>query len=168
MVESCSFTDRLAMQGRTFWRLLNLANTTPLEGEFAIKSVYKGDVMTAPYPDKILHSALFSGGGIASQLLDANDKTTRVLSQMTQAGQTRDAAWVREKPEWKGGKVLYIRGTNSSKFTGGKLLTPDDPAELFTGPLLMRYALQEFGINLEHYQGRSFREKPGTDDRQEQ
>jgi hypothetical protein len=67
---------------------------------------------------------------------------------MSQAGQTRDATWVREKPEWKGGKILYIRGTNSSKFTGGKLLTPDDPSELFTGPLLMRYALQEFGIHL--------------------
>jgi hypothetical protein len=134
--------------GKDFLALLNLANTTPLEGEFVIKSVYKGDLMTAPYPDKILHSALFSGGGISSQLMDANDKSTHILSQMTQAGQTRDAAWVREKPEWKGGKVLYIRGTNSSKFTGGKLLTPDDPAELFTGPLLMRYALQEFGINL--------------------
>ncbi|WP_138476687.1 hypothetical protein [Dyadobacter bucti] len=135
--------------GKAFLDLLNLKNAAPLEGEFKITSVYRGDAMTTPYPDQILHSALFSGGGMTTQIMDTKDAGTRALSQMTQAGQLRDAAWVREKPEWKGGKVVYIRGTNSSKFTGGKLLTPDDPAKLFTGPLLMRYALQEFGMNLD-------------------
>jgi hypothetical protein len=67
---------------------------------------------------------------------------------MSQGGQKRDAAWVRSKKEWNGGKTVYIRGTNSSKFTGGKLLTPDDPTQLFTGPLLLRYAMHEFGIDL--------------------
>ena len=43
-------------------------------------------------------------------------------------------------------KVAYVRGTNSSSFTGGKLLTPDDPEKWFTGPLFLRYVLKEFGI----------------------
>lgn len=134
--------------GKAFLELLNLQNAAPLEGEFRISSVYNGDEMATPYPGKIIHSALFSGGGMATRLQNAKDPATRVLSQMSQGSQQRDAAWVREKKEWNGGKVVYIRGTNSSKFTGGKLLTPDDPSKLFTGPILMRYALHEFGIDL--------------------
>ena len=44
--------------------------------------------------------------------------------------------------------VVYIRGTNSCSFDGGRLLTPDNPSEWFTGPLLARYVLQEFGFKL--------------------
>ncbi|WP_229238587.1 hypothetical protein [Dyadobacter sp. Leaf189] len=133
--------------GKAFLDMLNLQNTAALEGEFNMKSTYPGDKMSVAYPAKIVHSALFSGGGIATNVKDQKDAGTRILAQMTQAGQSRDAAWVRQKPDWKGGKVAYVRGTNSSKFTGGKLLTPDDPSKLFTGPLLMRYILQEFGMN---------------------
>jgi hypothetical protein len=56
-------------------------------------------------------------------------------------------AWVRSEPKWNGGKVVYLRGTNSASFNGGRLLTPDDPEKWFTGPLMTRYVLQEFGIN---------------------
>ncbi|WP_031530316.1 hypothetical protein [Dyadobacter crusticola] len=132
--------------GKAFLDLLNLQNAAALDGEFNIKSTYAGDKMSVAYPTKIVHSALFSGGGIATNVKDAKDAGTKILAQMTQSGQSRDAAWVRQKPDWKGGKVAYVRGTNSSKFTGGKLLTPDDPSKLFTGPLLMRYILQEFGM----------------------
>ncbi|KAA0992857.1 hypothetical protein [Dyadobacter aurulentus] len=134
--------------GKAFLDLINLKNVAPLEGEFDITSINSGDVMKTPYPSKIIHTALFSGGGISTQLADSKDASTKVLSKMTQNGQSRDAAWTRQKSDWKGGKVAYIRGTNSSKFTGGKLLTPDNPSKLFTGPLLLRYVLQEFGIDL--------------------
>lgn len=134
--------------GKAFLDLLNLQNTAPLEGEFKITTVYAGDEMQRPYPGKIVHSALFSGGGVATRVQNPKDAFTKILSQMSQGSQKRDVAWVRERKEWNGGKVVYIRGTNSSKFTGGKLLTPDDPSQLFTGPLLLRYALQEFGLDL--------------------
>lgn len=65
---------------------------------------------------------------------------------MEQSGNVRDVVWVRNRPEWQGGKVAYLRGTNSSAFTGGKLLTPDNPEKWFTGPLYMRYVLKEFGM----------------------
>ena len=133
--------------GPAFLELLNLKNTTALEGDFNITSTYAGDKLTTKYPGTIHHSALFSGGGIATQVSNVNDKGTKILAQMTQTGNSRDAMWSRTMPEWNGGKVVYLRGTNSSKFNGGKLLHPDDPSKIFTGPLLMRYVLSEFGIN---------------------
>jgi hypothetical protein len=133
--------------GKAFLELLNLKNTTPIEGDFKVSSLYPGDLMTTKYPDTVRHNALFSGGGIATQVALATDKNTKILARMTQSQASRDVAWVREAPEWQGGKVVYVRGTNSSKFNGGKLLNPDDPSILFTGPLLMRYALTEYGMN---------------------
>lgn len=133
--------------GPAFLDLLNLKNTTAIEGDFKVSTQYAGDVMTKKYPDIVRHSALFSGGGVATKVANANDKSTKILAQMSQSQESRDVVWVREAPEWKGGKVVYIRGTNSSKFNGGKLLNPDDPSQLFTGPLLLRYALAEFDMN---------------------
>jgi len=133
--------------GKAFLELLNLKNTTALEGNFKVSTTYSGDIMPVKYPEIIHHSALFSGGGIATKVGNAQEKNTKILAQMTQSAESRDVAWVRELPEWKGGKVVYVRGTNSSKFNGGKLLNPDDPSKLFTGPLLLRYALAEFGLN---------------------
>ncbi|MGA0559237.1 hypothetical protein ACO2Q8_21440 [Larkinella sp. VNQ87] len=133
--------------GAAFLNLLNLQNSTALEGEFQVNSSITVDQLTKPYPTKIMHQALFSGGGVTSQVKNKAEKETKVLAKMTQGSQERDVVWVREKPDWKGGKVAYVRGTNSSKFTGGKLLTPDNPEQLFTGPLLMRYVLKEFGLD---------------------
>lgn len=128
----------------TFQQLINLKNAPALEGEFTLESSILTDVLDQKAPDKIMHAALFSGGGVRSTVASsAND--TRVLAQMTQGNHSRDVVWVREAPQWNGGKIAYVRGTNSSKFTGGKLLTPDDPEKLFTGPLLLRYVLKEFG-----------------------
>ncbi len=133
--------------GKAFLDLLNIKNTTPLEGDFQILPILKGDLLSVQYPDRIQHSALFSGGGVATEVSDIGDQYTKVLTRMQQNDQSRDVVVARQLPAWNGGKVVYIRGTNSSKFNGGKLLNPDDPSKLFTGPLLLRFALNEFGIN---------------------
>lgn len=130
-----------------FLALLNLQNTTPLDGEFSITATTGNDRLARQYPDRILHAALFSGGGIRTTLKNPRDGQTTVLARMAQAGNVRDVVWVRADPAWQGGKVAYVRGTNSSKFTGGKLLTPDDPQQYFVGPLYMRYVLKQFGID---------------------
>ncbi|ANH83627.1 hypothetical protein A8C56_01120 [Niabella ginsenosidivorans] len=134
--------------GREFLRMLNLKNEAPLEGVFTLGIKNQPDQMTIKFPSQINHRSLFNGGGIATVLLDRNDRYTQLLAQAQQGGQARDVVWVRQLPEWKGGKVLYIRGTNSSNFTEGRLLTPDDPSQYFAGPVLLRYALQEFGLTI--------------------
>ncbi|MBE9461659.1 hypothetical protein ACFP1I_30555 [Dyadobacter subterraneus] len=132
--------------GKDFLALLNIKNTTRLEGEFQILPSFKGDLLSVHYPDRIQHSALFSGGGVSTEVSDMGDQYTKILTRMQQNDQSRDVVLARQLPEWNGGKVVYVRGTNSSKFNGGKLLNPDDPSKLFTGPLLLRYSLNEFGI----------------------
>ena len=133
--------------GEAFTDFLNLKNESPLEGEFKIISNYMPDVLETAYPKIVNHRSLLSSGGIKTVLKDQNDRHTRKLVEVEQSGQKRDVAWVRSKPEWHGGKVVYLRGTNSSSFTGGRLLTPDDPSKWFIGPLLSRYVLHEFGID---------------------
>ncbi|MEJ7768295.1 MAG: hypothetical protein WKF89_10830 [Chitinophagaceae bacterium] len=133
--------------GKEFAAFLNLQNNKALEGEFTISSLVNPDRLETGFPGKILHSLLFSGGGITSNLGNRADAGTKILATMKQPGNSRDVAWVRRLPGWNGGAVAYVRGTNSSSFKGGKLLTPDDPQKWFTGPLLLRYALNEFGIN---------------------
>ena len=44
--------------------------------------------------------------------------------------------------------IAWVRGTNSSSYQGGHLLTPDDPTQLFPGDLLLRFALASFGWRL--------------------
>lgn len=130
-----------------FTDFLNLKNAHPLEGELKISTYYMPDVLESPFPKVLNHRSLLSGGGIRSIIKNRKDKNTRLLAQVEQSGTKRDIAWVRSNPEWQGGKVVYLRGTNSSNFLGGRLLTPDDPSKWFIGPLLTRYALHEFGFD---------------------
>lgn len=132
--------------GAAFQSFLNARIAAPLEGEFTLTSSISPDHLGTPYPTRVLHRALFSGGGIGTQVKNPADAGTRILARMRQDSATRDVLWARSLPAWNGGKVVYARGTNSSRFTGGKLLTPDDPGLLFTGPLLLRHALAEFGL----------------------
>lgn len=134
--------------GDTFKNFLNLRNGPALEGEFKIKSQYLPDMLSTSYPAVINHRSLFNGGGIATLIQNRKVPGTRPLVQFDQKGTLRDVAWSVQNPAWKGGKVVYLRGTNSSHFTGGRLLTPDKPDQYFTGPLYLRYVLGEFGINI--------------------
>ena len=134
--------------GDAFKNLLNLKNETALEGEFTIKNRYQPDQLATPFPARINHRSLFNGGGITSVIGNRKAGGTKPLVQFEQKGTQRDVAWSVQNPSWKGGKVVYLRGTNSSHFSGGRLLTPDKPDQYFTGPLYLRYVLGEFGIDI--------------------
>jgi hypothetical protein len=129
-----------------FKELLNLENSTSLTGEFKIINNYLLDNLNRSYRDKITHQSLFSGGGISTVINNKNDKSTKSLVKFSKDGQIRDVLWLRELSEWNGGKIAYVRGTNSSHFEGGRLLKPDNPNEYFVGPLYLRYILKEFGL----------------------
>lgn len=131
--------------GKDFMELLNLQNLTPVTGEFQIQSGLLNDKLEQPYPLKVMHQALYSGGGISTVVKNKADVSTHVLVNYKQGETNRDVAWSVAKPDWKSGKVVYIRGTNSSSFKGGKLLTPDDPSAWATGGIYLRYALQDLG-----------------------
>ncbi len=132
--------------GESFLALMNLKNESPLEGEFHISSVFSHETEEKNEPDQINHRKLFCGGGMRTVLKDATDASTRLYVKMEQNNQERDAVWVRARPEWNGGKVAYVRGTNSSSFQGGKLLKPDDPQKWVIGGIYLRKVLQAFGL----------------------
>lgn len=134
--------------GKEFMDFINLSNGEALEGEMEVISNFSKDKVMKEMPDIINHRALFSGGGFRTTIKNPDDQYTQLLSQVEQSGQTKDMAWVRSHPDWKGGKVLYLRGTNSSSFTEGRLLTPDDPQKYFIGPAMLRQVLGAFGIHL--------------------
>lgn len=131
-----------------FLDLLNLEKVDPLDGEFQISRAFVNDHLIQSYPNKIRHQALFSGAGISSKVKDIHDTSTKVYAQFKQGNAHRDVVIARALPTWKGGAVAYISGTNSSHFSGGRLLNPDNPNEYFIGPLYMRYILQAFGIDI--------------------
>lgn len=133
--------------GKAFLDFLNLSNSKPLEGEFNIETDISLDQLTKKYPMLLRHQSLFSGGGIATVIRNNTDPYTKKAAMARQGSEKRDIAWTRALPGWHGGKLAYVRGTNSSTFTGGKLLTPDDPEKWFTGPLLLRYILKVFDFN---------------------
>jgi hypothetical protein len=134
--------------GPAFTDFLNLKNLKPLEGELEVKIDFPQDMLETPYPSKLNHRALLSSGGINTVVKNQGDNSTKILVWAEQTGERRDIAWSRSKPDWNGGKVVYVRGTNSSNFTGGRLLTPDNPSQWFTGPLLVRYALSAFDTHI--------------------
>lgn len=134
--------------GPAFSSLLNLTNTGAISGEVVLRTERIPDKSGIPFPTMIRHDPLFSAGGIRSTVRDPQDNATTVMLQGEQDGQLRDLAWVRALPAWNGGKVAYVRATNSSSYKGGRLLTADWPGTYLTGPNWLRYVLEDFGYTL--------------------
>ena len=80
-------------------------------------------------------------------LRDDHDRSTEVIAVVSTGRAQRVAALVRRLPA-AGRVVAWVRGTNSSSYRGGHLLTPDDPQQWFPGDLLMRFALDRFGYRV--------------------
>ncbi|SHM99291.1 hypothetical protein SAMN04488057_10599 [Cyclobacterium lianum] len=133
---------------KEFMEFVNLTNKAPLAGEMKLISDGEGNLMDKSGRDLINHRSLFSGGGFRSTMTDPEDQYSRKILHVEQSGDIRDMAWLRTHPDWKGGKVMYFRGTNSSDFTGGRLLTPDDPEEYVIVPGLLRKLLSAFGMHI--------------------
>jgi hypothetical protein len=132
---------------REFLDFMNVKEAVSLEGEFAIKLNMAKDNIVASVPTIMRHPAAKSGGGIETTLGQPSNATV-VLAQTSQGGEKRDVVVRTQQSEWTGGAVCYVRGTNSVTYSGGHLLTPDDPDKWFSGPSLMRYALGSFGYSV--------------------
>ncbi|MBM1106263.1 hypothetical protein JQC67_08955 [Aurantibacter crassamenti] len=132
-----------------FKQLLNLESVTPLEGDFRIVKSYNQDELNSPYPLKINHASLFSGGGVGTKVAKPSDPFTNLLVSYRQENQSRDVVWIRKDPSWNGGSLAYVRGTNSSHFEGGRLLRADDPNTYFVGPKMLRDVMAQFDYSIQ-------------------
>lgn len=136
----------IASCGDDLLAALNLARAEPLHGELPLDLRVNPDRLEqGAYPETIVHRPLMCAGGMAAVLADPNDPATRIAALAGPEQDRRVAALSRSLPEWQGGVLAWVRGTNASDYTGGRLLKPDDPNQWFISPLLMRYMLGAFG-----------------------
>lgn len=133
----------------TFLDFMNIQLVTPVSGEFTVDVSEGVDDVRGPVPAVLRHDEKMSGGGLETVVDNRNDADTKVLVQ-AKGKENRDVVVQRQKKEWRGGAVCYVRGTNSAHYKGGKLLTPDDPAKWVTGGSYMRYALHSMGYSIRY------------------
>lgn len=144
-----------ALKGsQAFLEFLNVKTALPLSGEFRLKTVMQIDNTQNKFPMDLRHIPLMSGGGIETQIANSDDPDSEILAQVYQNKKGRDVAIFREKKEWNGGALCYVRGTNSVSYKGGRLLRPDNPAKWFSGSSMMRYCLAKFGYSI-YYEKKS-------------
>lgn len=134
--------------GKEFLKFLNVKAVEPVSGELKVKLFVPTDHIEKTGSDILRHQANMSGGGIETVVSNTNDPSTRVLAQASLGNEKRDIAIQRRKDDWKGGSVVYLRGTNSASYRGGHLLTPDHPNQWFNGSSLLRYSLDKMGYSI--------------------
>lgn len=129
-----------------FLDFLNIRKVEPLDGVFSLKLTTAFDQVDGGSM-QLRHDGTFSGGGLETRIRTSRSDT-RILARAVRNGQNRDVVVFRRNPEWYGGGVCYVRGTNSARYTGGMLLSPDLPSDYFRGGSLMRQALAAFGYEI--------------------
>jgi len=128
-------------------KTLNLRAADPIAGELALELTAPiDDVAGGGYPRKLNHREAMSGGGCGEVLAKADDPATQVVARVARDGQQRIAALTRKLTG--GGRLAWVRGTNSNSYVGGHLLTPDDRTKWFAGDLLLRAVLPSFGCDV--------------------
>ncbi|MBU0477379.1 hypothetical protein KKC91_02285 [bacterium] len=130
-------------------KLLNLQKTAPISGDLELSLNLETDKLSEhAYPTKLKHDELLSGGGLRAALREKQDPYSKIIAVLNKDKETRIAAISRSMPDWKGGKLAWVRGVNS--FTlNARHPVMFDPAEVFHGELLMRFILAEFGYEIQ-------------------
>lgn len=142
--------------GKEFLDFMNIRLTDALSGDFTVSGLDDFDKARKAFSTVLRHDRQMSGGGIETVTADAKDPATKVLVKAKQGSAVRDIVVMREiaqtQPKTKNqkSKIVYVRGTNSATYRGGKLLTPDNPEQFFTGGSLMRYALSRMGYTVRY------------------
>lgn len=123
---------------------LDLRLGPEIAGELAVRLHSSIDTVAQQYPTRMNHRPLMNAGGYEA----VAKGRSKVLATVAANEQERAAAVT-------AGRLAWVRGTNSSGYVGGDLISGaghlprmDDPAEWFDGDLLMRFALAELGPSL--------------------
>ena len=137
---------------------LGLSLDGEIAGDLNVRLQKSVDQLATPYPSKIHHRTLMNAGGYEA----ISTGQGKVLATVASGEQERVAAVV-------AGKIAWVRGTSSSGYVGGDLISgaghlprSDDPGEWFEGDLLMRFALAEFGTSISIAKRSSLQPNPIT------
>ncbi len=126
-------------------QLLHVHLADPISGQLKIDLLVNPDRLSdRAYPAELQHRPSMSAGGCREALAEGKVDEVEIGAMVSDGKSSRVAAlWRSFQPS--GGGLAWVRGTNSNSFTGGHLLTPDDPAKWYQGDLLMRTALGGLG-----------------------
>jgi hypothetical protein len=128
--------------------LLHLRLDQPIAGRLKIDLQTNLDRLSDhAYPGELQHRESMCAGGCREVLCQPESNDVEVGATVSDGRSRRVAALWRRFPQ-SGGCLAWVRGTNSNAYTGGHLLTPDDPKQWFQGDLLLRFALKAFGYRL--------------------
>ncbi len=127
-----------------------------IEGVMDWKSTLPGDVYRQGREAGKLHHRALTSAGPVDTVASAKGNPAETCVSVSQAGQRRAYATF-HAGAGGAGKLGWIRGTLSSSITNQRLPVPDDPAQLYAAPALLRGLLARFGIGL-----RFERSSPGT------
>jgi hypothetical protein len=131
----------------SFLDRMNIRLMKPVEGEFTVAFADR-HAEFSQMPSVLYHDKQMSAGGIETVLNKRDIYTSVLVKAMQENNSRRDIVIKRQIPEWKGGMIVYVRGTNSASCKGGMLLSPDNSGERLLGGSLMRYALEETGYSI--------------------
>jgi hypothetical protein len=138
----------LDRSGDELLQILHLRLDPPIAGRLTIELRTNPDRLSdRAYPSALQHRESMCAGGCRAVLSEAEGDDCKVVAMVSDGKSRRVAALWRKFPQ-SGGSLAWVRGTNSNAFTGGHLLSPDDPQRWFQGDLLLRFALEAFGYRL--------------------
>lgn len=134
--------------GEELRQLLHVRLGEPIAGRLKIDLRTNVDFLSdRGYPGELQHREPMSAGGCRELLAKPEAGDIEVGATVSDGKSERVAALWRPFLQ-SGGCLAWVRGTNSNSFTGGHLLTPDNPKQWFQGDLLLRFALKAFGYRL--------------------
>jgi hypothetical protein len=129
--------------------LLGLAVADGLEGELTLSAnpaleAVADESLTG---GRIMHRAIDSGGEVSAVPAGGACPGLTVLAEVEQAGARRVYAIERADARWKGGRVVWLRGSLPFRIADGERIAYH-PAAYVAAPRLARYLLARFGYTL--------------------
>jgi len=129
---------------------LGLESAEPIYGEMeTILTLESDTLLNGSMPSMVRHGNILSDGGIDTVLKEEMAEESDAFLFVKQGNTLRTAGVVRTEGEWKGGSMLWLRGTLSGEFRGGESYFSEyNPSEIFSAESMLRMALQEFGYRI--------------------
>lgn len=127
--------------------LLGLSIAEPLDGDLRIEGDLPGDEFATEGPPRaISHRPAVSGGGVCEVAEEGRVEGAVVHVAVRADGRARAYVVERSLPEWRGGKVAWVRGSLPLEFAPGSARHRwDSPAEAMDASIWLRHLLARFG-----------------------
>jgi hypothetical protein len=129
---------------------LHLRQEKSLEGVMELSTVLISDTCCdGSYPKEIRVNKVLSDGGMNVVLDENSDSSCEVLAVVRKKDKERVVGIYRGLEEWKGGAVIWFRGSNGGEFTsGGANISDYNSTQVFPIESLARLSMQRFGIQI--------------------